>query len=155
MSRYPWLLPEDWDSWHFYLRKWWFWGGAFRPLCTPWSSNPKRSSRWCLSHQRLCIACREGGLEQSGWMGMLHRQSARCTAALRSTPCWLWNKRWVFLTGLDELSWVQCNCAGTVPVACDVRGDIARGTACFCSAQLVTGQMTWRKMPFAVKIIGN
>lgn len=38
------------------------------------------------------------------------------------------------LTGLDEMSWVQCNCAGTVPVACDVRGDIAHGAACFCSA---------------------
>lgn len=37
-------------------------------------------------------------------------------------------------TGLDEASWVQWSCAGTVPVACDVRGDIARGAACFCSA---------------------
>ena len=58
-------------------------------------------------------------------------------------------------TGLDEPSWVQCNCAGTVPVACDVRGDIAHEAACFCSAQLVTGQMTWHKTLFAVKIIRN
>lgn len=59
------------------------------------------------------------------------------------------------LTGLDEPSWVQCDCAGTVPVACDVRGDIARGPACFCSAQLVRGEMTWSKTMFAVKIIRN
>lgn len=58
-------------------------------------------------------------------------------------------------TGLDEPSWVQCNCAGTAPVACDVRGDIACRAACFCSAQLVRGQMTWHKTIFAVKIIRN
>lgn len=37
-------------------------------------------------------------------------------------------------TRLDEPSWIQWNCAGTVPVACDVRGGTACGAACFCLA---------------------
>lgn len=67
---------------------------------------------------------------QAGWTGAIWGKGAvslpwpaRCTAALVVTlsgyemSCW---------TGLAEPSWALRGSAGTVPVACDVRGDIAR-----------------------------
>lgn len=83
-------------------------------------SNPKRRSRWCLWHPGLFSACRVVGLERSGGMGQFHclgQQGVLQPFAGYEMSCW---------TGLAEPSWARCNCAGTVPVACDVRGDIAR-----------------------------
>lgn len=87
-------------------------------------------------------------------MGTFCCQSVRCTADLLSMLCW-YEMSTACSAELDELNWVQPNCAGTVPVACDVRGDIARRAACFCSAQLVTGRMAWGKTVFVLKIIRN
>lgn len=84
------------------------------------------------------------GLEPPGGMGQFHclgQQGVlqplwRPFAGYETMSCW---------TGLAEPSWSRCNCAGTAPVACDVRGDIARRGRLLCSAPLVTGQMTWHK----------
>lgn len=70
------------------------------------------------------FACRVVGLERSGAMGQFHCLGQQGALQPLCRPfagyemsCW---------AGLAEPSWAWCNCAGTVSVACDVRGDIAR-----------------------------